>query len=114
VRRRDEPVELTLTIPDEVVDALAGRIAAKLPQPSGAEEPVSPWLDSDGACTYLRLTRHQLYKLTAAKAIPLRKKRGGQGLLFHRGELDAWLEAAYESTGWMPPVELWSPSDSDR
>ena len=34
-----------------------------------------------------------------AKAIPFRKKLDGQGLLFHRDELDRWVEATYESTG---------------
>jgi excisionase family DNA binding protein len=48
---------------------------------------------------YLKFSRDRLYKLTAAKAIPCRKKLDGQGLLFHRDELDRWVEAAYESTG---------------
>jgi hypothetical protein len=37
-------------------------------------------------------------KLTAARAISVRKKRDGQGLLFHRRELDRWLEQEYPST----------------
>jgi excisionase family DNA binding protein len=109
----DDAVELTLTIPAELVEALAERIAARLPQQPPSQVTASPWLDSDGACAYLGLSRQQLYKLTAAQAIPMRKKRGGQGLRFHRAELDAWLEAAYESTGWTPKVELWSSTDSD-
>ena len=48
---------------------------------------------------YLGFSRDRLYKLTAARAIPFRKKREGQALLFHRDELDRWLEAEYESTG---------------
>ena len=52
-----------------------------------------------GAASTCAFSRDQLYKLTAARAIPFRKKRDGQGLLFHRGELDRWLEAAYEPTG---------------
>src|SRR5205807_8513195 len=56
----------------------------------------SPWLDVVGACAYLGFSRDRLYKLSAAGAIPCRKKRGGQGLLFHREELDAWVESAYE------------------
>jgi excisionase family DNA binding protein len=49
--------------------------------------------------TYLGFSRDRLYKLTAARAIPFRKKRDGQGLLFHREELDRWVEAEFESTG---------------
>ena len=95
--------EFTLTVPDELVDALAERIAARV-----RAAPESPWLDFEAAREYLRFSRDQLYKLTSARAIPFRKKRGGQGLLFHRDELDRWLEAAYEPTGCAAGVELWS------
>jgi excisionase family DNA binding protein len=71
----------------------------------------SPWLDFEGAREYLRFSRDQLYKLTAARAIPFRKRRGGQGLLFHRDELDRWLQAAYEPTGCAGEVELWSSTN---
>jgi excisionase family DNA binding protein len=87
---------LTLTLPADLVDALAHRLAELLRTgETGAPEPVSPWLDVTGACAYLGLTRDALYKLTAARAIPFRKKAGGQGLRFHRDELDAWMEAQY-------------------
>ena len=59
----------------------------------------SPWLDFEAALAYLGFSRDRLYKLTAARAIPFRKKRDGQGLLFHRGELDRWLEREYPGTG---------------
>ena len=105
------PSELTLTVPDELLDMLARRIAQLVsdrePQASG-----SPWFDVEAALEYLPFSRDQLYKLTAAKAIPFRKKRDGQGLLFHRGELDRWLEAAYEATGCAGEVELWSSTDT--
>ena len=99
--------ELSLHVPEELLQALAELVAAHLGEqlPARVE---SPWLDFDGAREYLRFSRDQLYKLTAARAIPFRKKRGGQGLLFHRGELDRWLEAAYEPTGCSAGVELWS------
>ena len=61
----------------------------------------SPWLDFDAAAAYLGFSRDRLYKLTAARAIPCRKKRGGQGLLFRRDELDRWVENEYE-VHWMP------------
>jgi excisionase family DNA binding protein len=93
----------TLTVPAELLDALADLVAARV-----RTAPESPWLDFDGAREYLRFSRDQLYKLTAARAIPFRKKRDGQGLLFHRAELDSWLETAYEPTGSVAGVELWS------
>ncbi len=105
------PSELTLTVPDELLDMLARRIAQLVsdrePQASG-----SPWLDVEAALAYLPFSRDQLYKLTSARAIPFRKKRDGQGLLFHRDELDRWLEAAYEPTGCAGEVELWSSTDT--
>ena len=91
---------LTVGIPDELVQALAERIAALVVGRAEARPQVeSPWLDFEAALTYLGFSRDRLYKLTAAKAIPFRKKLDGQGLLFHRDELDRWVEATYESTG---------------
>jgi excisionase family DNA binding protein len=88
---------LPLLVPGELVEAIAQRVAELLrEQAAPAGEPASPWLDLEGACAYLGFSRDRLYKLTAAGAIPCRKKRGGQGLLFHRAELDAWVEDAYE------------------
>jgi excisionase family DNA binding protein len=88
---------LPLLVPGQLVEAIAQRVAELLREqaPPAAEQP-SPWLDLAGACAYLGFSRDRLYKLTAAGAIPCRKKRGGQGLLFHREELDAWVEEAYE------------------
>ena len=97
----DEQVsQLTVTLPDQllqrVADRVAERVLARLPALPAA---TSPWLDFDAALAYLGFTRDRLYKLTAARAIPFRKKRDGQGLLFHRGELDRWLKQEYPPTG---------------
>ena len=101
--------ELALAIPDELLQNLAERTAAlvaeQLPPVARTD---SPWLDFDGATAYLGFSRDRLYKLTAARAIPFRKKRDGQGLLFRRDELDRWVEAEYEATGCAGQVELWS------
>ena len=92
--------QLTLAVPEQLLQILAERIAELLLERSGEHAgTVSPWLDVNAATAYLGFSRDKLYKLTAAHAIPFRKKRGGQGLLFHRDELDRWLEAEYESTG---------------
>lgn len=95
-----EAWELTVTLPDELLEAAAERVVEllleRLPAVPAA---ASPWLDFDAALAYLGFSRDRLYKLTAARAIPFRKKREGQGLLFHRGELDRWLEQEYPPTG---------------
>jgi excisionase family DNA binding protein len=92
--------ELTVTLPDELLEAAAERVVEllleRLPATPAA---ASPWLDFDAALAYLGFSRDRLYKLTAARAIPFRKKRDGQGLLFHRGELDRWLKQEYPPTG---------------
>lgn len=95
-----EPItggQLALAIPDALVEAIAAAIAARLadrlPRPDA--EPASPWMDFEAARAYLGFSKDALYKLTAARAIPFRKRAGGQGLRFHRGELDAWMEGAY-------------------
>ena len=104
--------ELTLAVPEELLDALAERVARQVMSRLETTAAGSPWLDVEAALEYLPFSRDQLYKLTAAKAIPFRKKRDGQGLLFHRGELDRWLETAYEPTGCSVEVELWSSTDT--
>ena len=106
------PSELTLTVPDELLDMLALRIARLVSDKLEMQVSGSPWLDVEAALAYLPFSRDQLYKLTSARAIPFRKKRDGQGLLFHRGELDRWLEAAYEPTGCSVEVELSSSTDT--
>jgi predicted DNA-binding transcriptional regulator AlpA len=89
--------ELTVTLPEGLVEAIAQRVTELLREPWLVDEhPVaSPWLDVDAACAHLGFSRDRLYKLTAARAIPCRKKRGGQGLRFHGGELDAWMQTEY-------------------
>jgi excisionase family DNA binding protein len=92
--------ELTVTLPDELLEAAAERVVELLlERRPAAPAAASPWLDFDAALAYLGFSRDRLYKLTAARAIPFRKKRDGQGLLFHRGELDRWLEQEYPPTG---------------
>jgi excisionase family DNA binding protein len=110
--RESDGIKVMLTVPDELLTALAERVAALAPNRGETTgQPESPWLDAAAAAAYIRVSRDQLYKLTAANAIPVRRKRRGQGLRFRREELDAWLEAEYESTGWRPRVELSSSAD---
>jgi flavin-dependent dehydrogenase len=96
----DREWQLTVTLGDELLEVAAERVVEllleRLPASSAS---ASPWLDFDAAQAHLGFSRDRLYKLTAARAIPFRKKRDGQGLLFHRGELDRWLEREYPPTG---------------
>jgi excisionase family DNA binding protein len=85
---------LQLAVPGELVEAIAQRVAELLHE-SEERDSGSPWLDLDGACAYLGFGRNTLYKLCAARAIPCRKKAGGQGLRFHREEVDAWMREHY-------------------
>lgn len=104
-------LEISLTVPESLLDALAERVARRILSQLKPPQAASPWLDVEGALAFLPFSRDQLYKLTSAKAIPFRKKRGGQGLLFHRGELERWLQAEYEPTGCAGEVELWSSTN---
>jgi excisionase family DNA binding protein len=98
-----ESAELSLPIPVELVEAIAQRVAELTrEQISEACAPESPWLDFSAAASYLGFSADKLYKLTAAKAIPFRKKRDGQRLLFRRDELDQWLESRYPRESWLP------------
>jgi excisionase family DNA binding protein len=95
-----QTLQLTVGLPDELLGAAVERIVELLLQRMPAPgRTASPWLDFEAAMDYLGFSRDQLYKLTAARAIPFHKKRQGQGLLFHRDELDRWLEQEYPSTG---------------
>ena len=89
-----KPVTLTVTVPAELVEEIARRVS-ELMQDTPPRTHGSPWLDLNGACAYLGLSRDAVYKLTAARAIPVRKKSNGQGLRFHRDELDQWVRETY-------------------
>lgn len=89
-----EPV--AVTVPADLIEAIAERVVDLLrSHDHQAREDGSPWLDFQAACAYLSLSHDSLYKLTAARAIPCRKKSDGQGLRFHRDELDRWMDTAY-------------------
>jgi excisionase family DNA binding protein len=50
----------------------------------------SPWLSVDAAAAYLDWPKQRLYKLTARNIVP--HYRHERRLLFHRAELDRWLQ----------------------
>jgi excisionase family DNA binding protein len=97
-----EVSKLTVTLPDQLLQRVADCVAEQVVARLALLAATSPWLDFEAALEYLGFTRNKLYKLTAAHAIPFRKKREGQGLLFHRDELDRWVEREYPPTGSGP------------
>ena len=97
-----EACTIEITVPDELLERLASRVADLIgtdPSRENGKEAESPWLTVKEAAAYLGCSRHTIYRHTAAKAIPFRKRRDGQGLLFRRDELDRWIEAQYETEG---------------
>ena len=83
-----EPITFTLSAEqlDQLVEAVTTRVAEQLGETNGR----SPWLTAAEAADHLRWPVKRIYNLTAAVAIPHRKHEGR--VLFHRDELDAWLD----------------------
>lgn len=75
-------------LPAELDPSTLAAIAALLPHEAAASK--SPYMTLAEAAEYLRWPKKRLYKLTAARAIPHRKH--DHRILFHVGELDAWLD----------------------
>jgi excisionase family DNA binding protein len=76
-------VDAVLKLPDEVLDAVAERVLARLeverPEPE-------PYLDVRGAAAYLACPTSRIYDLVAQRAV--RPARDGRRLLFRREWLD--------------------------
>jgi len=88
------PLEATIVLRPDVVEVIAQRAVAIVAETAGATP--SPWLTVEEAAEYLRWSKHRVYKHVGKDGIPHRK-HGGR-LLFHRQELDEWLEGYRE--GW--------------
>ena len=78
----DRLPELTLALPDNVVETIVQRAAALVMQ--RLERESSPWLTRAQAASYLSLPVSRLEK---DRAIPCH--RDGRRVLYHRDELDA-------------------------
>ena len=79
--------ELTLAIPDALVDAIAARVASLLSSDAAASS--EPWLDVQGAAAHLACPSSRLYALVSQRRIP--HERDGSRLLFRASELDEWV-----------------------
>jgi excisionase family DNA binding protein len=82
-----ERVELSL--PDSLVEAIVEQATERVLERVAETNGRSPWLTAAEAADYLRWPVKRIYNLTAAGAIPHRKHEGR--VLFHRNELDSWL-----------------------
>jgi excisionase family DNA binding protein len=92
--------QVSLTLPPELIELVAQRAAEILAERS--ESAASPWLSLEGAAEYLGWPKQRLYKLTASNAIPHRKH--GNRVLFHRAELDQWLDQSRRGPGMLSPA----------
>ena len=70
---------------DDALDALAQRLAPRLP----ASAPADCWLTVREAADYLRCPVSRIYSLVSAKRIPFEKD--GSRTLFRRSDLDGWV-----------------------
>jgi excisionase family DNA binding protein len=76
---------------EQLVERLARRVV-ELQQAErfdAASGEASPWMGIAKAADWLDWPKQRLYKLSASGEIPHYKQEGR--LLFHRGELEAWL-----------------------
>ena len=85
-------LQLTLTVPRELVTLIADAVAARLGEGASAASPQSPWLDVAGAAAYLNTTSDAVRKAAQRGLLPGHQPYGpGSRWLFHRGELDAFV-----------------------
>lgn len=83
-------MNLNLNVPDELVEAIAERVAERL----GAGAAPSPLLTVDEAADYLRCGRKRIYDLTSQRRIAHLKD--GSRTLIRRDELDRYLQTETE------------------
>lgn len=81
-------MSLALDLPDELVDQIAERVAAKLAdrQPAGDDG----WLrGADKIASYIDAPRSRVYALASADRLPV--ERDGSALIARRSDLDRWI-----------------------
>jgi excisionase family DNA binding protein len=81
--------ELGITFPDELLDAIAERVASRIGARERAAGINTPWLTQEQAAAYLGCSASRIKTLTVADAIP--HHRDGRRPLYHRDELDAYV-----------------------
>jgi excisionase family DNA binding protein len=79
--------DVSIPLPDVLLDVLVERTAARV----RASAPVAePWVGVDAAASHLACKRQRIYDLVSRRTIPHRKE--GTRLLFKLSHLDAWIE----------------------
>lgn len=81
-------MSLAVTLPDDLIAALAARVAELLAAEM-ARPTAEPWLDVEGAAAHLACPRSRVYALVSQRRIP--HERDGSRLLFRASELDDWV-----------------------
>ncbi len=88
-------VGLALTLPSELLDVLAERVADVLVERglvvAEAASGPEPWIGVEDAARHLACPKSRLYSLVSARRIP--HEKDGSRVLFRRSELDAWVES---------------------
>ena len=86
------PLELTVALSAEALDALADAVAARLDERRAKQRDAADdrWLTTREAAAYLGMTVAALHKLTAARAIPFAQAGPGCRCYFRRVDLDGW------------------------
>ena len=79
---------LVVQLPDEVLDAIADRVAGILSERTEADRP-EPWIGVAEAAEHLHCRAQRIYALVHQGR--LSPRRDGSRLLFRRSELDQWL-----------------------
>ncbi len=82
-------MNVELTLPAELIDAIASRVVELLEARGLTAEPASPFFDVEGAADYIAAKPQRIYDL--AHDGRLTPRRDGRRLLFRRADLDAYL-----------------------
>ncbi len=86
--------EVRVALDSASLDAIVGLITVRVLEHLRSEESSPTWMTLAETSEYLRWSKHRIYKLTSARAIPHIKQEGR--LLFNRTELDRWLAAHHQ------------------
>jgi len=86
---------LVEALDDDALATLAVKLAPLLLEhlPVPVED---SWIDAKQAAAYLGITLSSLWKLTAAREIPIAQDGPGRKCWFRRSELDVWREGAWK------------------
>jgi len=87
--------QLALTIPEEVIEALAAAVSERLLPHFHANgpDPWPEWMAIETAARYLNVSPQRLRKQVAQLQIPFHQEDKGCRVLFRRSDLDDWMNS---------------------